>query len=72
VNILVLVGASLVAFLLAFRFYSSSLAGSYGEDMIGFTIIMILLVTSSFLVAAATSLTSLVPIAKLQLPETQT
>ena len=40
--------------------------------MIAFTIIMILLVTSAFLVASATSLTSLVSLAHMRLPENQT
>lgn len=40
--------------------------------MIAFTIVMIILVTSAFLVASATSLTSLVPLAQLKLPASQT
>ena len=45
--------------------------GGFGL-MIGFTIIMIILVTSAFLVASARSLTSLVPLTHLKLPVTQT
>jgi len=40
--------------------------------MIAFTIVMIILVTSAFLVASATSLTSLVPLEQLKLPASQT
>lgn len=39
--------------------------------MIAFTILMVVLVTSSFLVASATSLTSLVPLEQLRLPADQ-
>lgn len=48
---------------------------SLGESgfalMIAFTILMVVLVTSSFLVASATSLTSLVPLEQLRLPSDQ-
>jgi carbon starvation protein len=48
-----------------------SLGDSGFALMIAFTIVMILLVTSAFLVASATSLTSLVSLAQLKLPESQ-
>lgn len=48
-----------------------SLGDSGFALMIAFTILMVVLVTSSFLVASATSLTSLVPLEQLRLPSNQ-
>lgn len=48
-----------------------SLGDSGFALMIAFTILMVVLVTSSFLVASATSLTSLVPLEQLRLPADQ-